>query len=110
MRATDTFRHPVYRHNCAQCIAMKYSALFPGEDVMARFQGCAAGRAEGGLCGALYAMMCAYPEKSEQLKARFAEQTRGLTTCKELKGVGGVPCHTCVNIVDDMMEKLAENH
>ena len=106
MRARDTFRHPAYRHNCAQCIAMKYRSLYPGEDVMSRFQNSAGGRAEGGLCGALYAMLTAYPERAEELKSRFAEQTHGLTTCRELKGVGGVACQTCVDIVDDMMESL----
>ncbi|MBQ3634802.1 MAG: hypothetical protein II951_04205 [Bacteroidales bacterium] len=110
MKATDTFRHPAYRHNCAQALAFKYHAdlgLSP-EQALEKFADLAAGRAPGGLCGALFAAQQILPSKADEVTKAFADKTDGYLTCKALKGEGRVPCPLCVDLADSVVERLKE--
>lgn len=106
MKASETFHHPVYKHNCAQAIAAKYQRLFADPDVVAKMQANGGGRAEGGLCGALYAAMQAMPDKAEEIKTAFANQASGDVTCKALKQNGRVACTRCIDIADEVLASL----
>lgn len=109
MKATDTFRTPPYRHNCAQAVAYKYCGLMglDAEQALARFAECGTGRAPGGMCGALYAAMQARPDKAELILELFKERTGGFVSCADIKGLGRVPCPECVSAADDILASMA---
>lgn len=107
MKASETFHHPEHKHNCAQAIANKWIALYYDPEVVAKMQAFGGGRAEGGLCGALYAARQALPGKADDISAAFAAETGGDTTCKLLKQNGKVPCARCIDIADNILEQLA---
>lgn len=110
MKCTDTFRTPPFRHNCAQAVAYKYAALFgvTPEEALGRFADCAAGRAPGGLCGALFAAREAMPDKAQAIELEFKKVTNGFTSCADIKGLSGTPCPVCVDTIDAILERLAD--
>ncbi len=109
MKCTDTFRTPPFRHNCAQAVVYKYAAKLglTQDEALERFAGFAAGRAPGGLCGALYAARCIAPDEADKVEAEFKKTTNGFLTCADIKGRSGTPCLVCVMAIDEILEKLA---
>lgn len=71
MKATDTFRHPAYRHNCAQAIANKWKYCYADKNIMETYKPYVGGRAPEGYCGAIFAAMQACPEAAEKNKRRI---------------------------------------
>ena len=110
MNCTDTFRTPPYRHNCAQAVAYKYASLLgiSPEEALERFATCAAGRAPGGLCGALYAAQQLAPSQSDAIRERFAQVTGGHLACSDIKGLSGTPCPVCVDTIDKILASLCQ--
>lgn len=107
MKASETFRHPVYRHNCAQCIVYKWNKLFENNaQFIEASQGYGVGRAPEGMCGALYAAINALPNHKDEILSDFKAKN-GALTCKELKQELGVPCPTCVDVADELIEKYS---
>lgn len=108
MKCTDTFRTPPYRHNCAQAIVYKYAALLgiTPDEALERFAGYAAGRAPGGLCGALFAAKQLIPDRAQEIEDEFKKATSGYLTCADIKGQSGTPCPVCVATIDSILEKL----
>lgn len=108
-KATDTFRTSPYLHNCAQAVAFKYRDALGADEkqVLARFANCGSGRAEGGVCGALYAALAVRPDAADEVTRRFKEKTQGYTTCLEIKRLSGVPCPVCVQAADDILASLS---
>jgi hypothetical protein len=108
IKATDTFHHPQHRHNCAQAIANKwhsYLGLPPSiVDDMKAFGG---GRSPEGMCGALYAGLELLPlaDSKKQMLDEFKNIT-GQTKCRDLKCDKKVSCQQCVDIADQIIEKL----
>ena len=108
MRASDTYRHPDFLHNCSQALAFKFASLYPDPDnVLQRFASTGAGRAPGGMCGALYAAIQAFPDAKDVIVSRFAESTSGCTTCRDIKSIAAVPCKRCIDIAEDIIADLA---
>lgn len=107
-KCVDTFRKPPYRHNCAQAVAFRYApfARMSHEEAAAKFEGYAAGRAPGGLCGALFTAECFMPDKVKEIEAAFAKVTDGRLTCREIKGANPVLCPVCVDTIDQVMEQI----
>ena len=107
MKASDTFRHPEYKHNCAQCIVYKWNALFADNGQFAEAaKSHGAGRAPEGLCGALFAAASAVPNHRDEIIEEFKAKN-GATTCMELKVTLNVPCKQCIDVADDLVEKYA---
>lgn len=105
MKPSMTFHNPQYGHNCAQAVAYKNVRLFPDESVVAEYKAYGGGRAEGGVCGALYAAMQALPEKADEIKARFTERV-GDWRCKEIKQRMQTPCAECCDIADEVLNAV----
>ncbi len=105
MKASDTYRVPPFRYNCAQAIAAKYASKYgiSKDEAIARFATCAAGGAPGGLCGALYAAQQADPANADAAANTFAAHTGGHLTCRDLKTIAHVPCKTCIDIADQIL-------
>ena len=107
MKASETFRHPDYRHNCAQCIVYKWNKYFANNpQFVEASSGYGLGRAPEGMCGALYAAINALPNHKDEILSAFKAKN-GAPTCKKLKQELGVPCPTCVDVADDLIEKYS---
>lgn len=79
-------------HNCAQAVV----EIAGRPDLVAPMANCGGGRAEGGLCGALWGALAVTPEKNhEAIRAEF-ERLAGSTRCREIKGTAKTPCRDCV--------------
>lgn len=104
-KAIDTFRTSPWVHNCAQAVAFKWAKLYASPDtIVANLAGSAAGRAEGGICGALYAATLALPQHKDDIINDFRQQV-GYTTCRDIKLYSHTPCPNCVDLADQLVEK-----
>ncbi len=64
------------------------------------------GRAEDGLCGALYAAKTLLndPEKTELLKKEFSVKA-GSVKCREIMKLKKLPCADCVDLAAQIVDK-----
>lgn len=106
MAATDTFRTPPFRHNCAQAVANQWQNLFQSPDIVADYEPFVAGNAPGGLCGALYAATQAVPDHAEEITEEF-RSVAGACKCREIKGTTRFPCKECVALGDRLVAKYS---
>ena len=91
-KTAEVFHQPPHSWNCAQSVA----AISGRPEVIEQLRACGGGRAEGGLCGALYAALLLTPEsKHDAIRAEFAQRA-GALTCKEIKSGNKTPCDECV--------------
>ena len=100
--ALETFRNP---YSCAQTV---YKAFKPeaSESEMEELKASSGGRAEGGVCGALYAARKLVPaERREELDAFFLEHVGDLR-CREIKAKFHTPCRDCVRIAAKGVDKF----
>jgi len=104
MKATDTFHHPDFNHNCAQAVAYHWKELYPDTSVVEKYVEYGGGRAPQGKCGALFAAMNASPDHAQEIEQEFFQQV-GATTCREIKTVSKTPCLRCVEVADLLVEK-----
>ncbi len=112
MKAEDYFHKPPYDYNCAQAILKAYQKKFNiPENLIEEFKANGGGRAEDGICGALYSALYLMRQNPEELKAiqnKFIKQI-GSPYCKTIKQNNNTPCLKCVNtaffIVKDILLK-----
>lgn len=108
MKASETFHNPAFDHNCAQAVAYKWANRYSNPNtIVGEMKANGGGRAENGLCGALYAAIKAYPEKAEEIKQRFKAKV-GDITCKEIKANAKTSCPLCVDIADEILSELIQ--
>lgn len=89
-------------HNCAQAVAEGAGR----KEMVADLAACGGGRAPGGLCGALYALLLLAPESEHQnLKEAFKKEAGALTCC-EIKSQKLYPCSECVRTASALSEKF----
>jgi hypothetical protein len=107
MKKTAGEYYRARKGNCAQAVAFAWGAKHPGgPDAEKAFAGCGAGRAPGGLCGALHAACAlAGAAAEEPIKRAFAERTGGLLTCKEIRAARALPCNGCVELAAELLER-----
>lgn len=106
-RASSFFHTAPYQFNCAQAIlkAWQKKNHYSDEDLEVFFRSKGGGRAEGGVCGALWAaqqMLSSTPEVCEELTKEF-EAKVGAKTCQQLKGRCGRSCIELVEITEDLL-------
>jgi len=79
------YYHGKENYNCAQAVMKACCALCSEEDI-SRLTGMGGGRAEGGLCGALYAAnkLLSGEDKKKMLVDKFREAA-GSEKCREIK-------------------------
>lgn len=104
MKATDTFRTPPYKHNCAQAVAYRWQRLYKDKNIVASYTPYVGGRAPEGLCGALYAAMQACPNNAADIATEFANRC-GAIRCRDIKSAKRIPCERCVDVADRLIEK-----
>lgn len=105
-KATDTFRKQPWCHNCAQAVANKWCQLYSNpQTILTDLSMAAGGKAEGGICGALFAAQKALPQYADELTDEFRERV-GATTCAEIKRIAKTPCPACVDIADNLVDEF----
>ncbi|WP_025842651.1 C-GCAxxG-C-C family (seleno)protein [Porphyromonas gingivicanis] len=108
-KAVEYFHAGPNNWNCAQSIVKSFQAEsnMSDEDIELTYRSKGGGRAEGGLCGAVYAAKQMLGEDSPEAQALQEEfrQQWGALTCKELKAEKRVPCTDTVGLADQLLEK-----
>lgn len=101
--------HGKERYNCAQAILAAYKTkLNVACDVITEYKSYGGGRAEGGLCGALFAGLFLLKDDTaaqDKLKAHFKEQA-GSLTCKQVRKSNKISCAECVATTAGFLEEL----
>lgn len=99
--------HGKDRYNCAQAILkafQKHNKLT--DDEISRYSLSGGGKAEGGLCGALYAakLQLANAEEKTALEISFMDKAKYLT-CKEIKTNKTLSCVQCVETAAEILKE-----
>lgn len=105
--ATKFFRGEE-RYNCAQAILKGFQEKYQvPQEIIDAFKSYGGGRAEGGLCGALFAAKHLLKNKnvSQEIEKRFQEITGG-THCKVIRKLNRVPCAGCVKAAEELLNAL----
>jgi hypothetical protein len=93
--ALDRFRKPPERLNCAQAVFAAFGDH--GEGARERYAGLGGGRAEGGVCGALYAAKSLVREPAAQTRVERAfVAAAGSPSCRDIRALKQLSCHNCV--------------
>ena len=109
MKASD-FYHGAEKYNCAQAVFRAFRDKYNLTDdfiELQKKQG--SGRADGGLCGALYAvhLLIRDNNKIEAADKIFIEKA-GSAICKEIRNLKLLKCHGCVDLAADILNQLDE--
>ncbi|MDY6121572.1 MAG: C-GCAxxG-C-C family (seleno)protein [Porphyromonas sp.] len=105
-KAEEFFHNKPNNWNCCQSVLKRFQNEINLDDeaIELHYRPCGGGRAEGGLCGALYAaeeLMKKYELPS--LKDSFRQVAGGLT-CRELKTELKYPCVEAVRLAERLVE------
>jgi hypothetical protein len=95
------------RLNCAQSIlrAFQEHRNIP-EDVILQAKQLGGGRAEDGLCGALYTALQLVDDPAERQRMREAfTASAGSDKCREIRRAAQVPCVECVKIAAGLVHQ-----
>lgn len=104
-KATHTFHHPHYAHNCAQAITHKWHKLFNRSDALvAQGKAWGGGRAPEGICGAMYAGLQLVADYQKKTFAEQFIQQAGHAQCKIIRRQGVTSCVQCVEIADLLLD------
>lgn len=110
--ASDYFHLMPYNWNCAQSIQKSAQSLtgLTDEHIELRYRSKGGGRAEGGLCGAIYAVRDVVGQDTgtaDALTEVFAQRVGG-TTCAALKGKCGRSCAELVEVAEEILKEHIE--
>lgn len=108
-KAAGYFHQTPHNWNCAQSIhkAAQGRTGLSDEQIELSYRPKGGGRAEGGLCGAIYAVRSIIGEGSqaaEDATEEFRQTTSGLT-CAELKGRCGRSCQELVAVAEQILQR-----
>ncbi len=92
-------------YNCAQAVIAAWNELYGTDHDVVFHQQHGGGRAEDGLCGALYAALQISPEHEEALKKVFADKA-GALKCRQIRQAGAFSCKDCVMLAASTLESL----
>lgn len=104
--------HGEENYNCAQAVLKAFQEHNKlTDDEIAQHMSSGGGRAEGGLCGALYAakLHLDSPEDKAGLEKSFVDKAKYIT-CKEIKRNRTLSCVQCVEAAAELLkERLDKN-
>lgn len=93
--------------NCAQAILKAYQKDFDITDQqIIEYKKFGGGKAEGGLCGALFAAkkLIRNEDISNHTEQHFLK-TAGATTCREILSLKQLSCHKCVETIAQSLDE-----
>ena len=107
-KSSPHFHTPPEKLNCAQAVLKGFQQEFSiADQEIEDYRAWGGGRAEGGMCGALFAAERLLRQAG---KASVAAEFAGLagdTGCVNIKK-GKFPCVDCVRVADELVEKRME--
>ena len=105
-----SFHFGVDKYNCAQAVLKTFQGSHSvSDEAIVEFKAFGGGKAEDGLCGALYAAICLMEhddEKIEKLKDEFLEMA-GSLKCREIRSLGKLSCKKCVSASAVLLNRLS---
>lgn len=105
-KALSHFRRAPERYNCAQSViksAEKHFDISHADIEEMRASG--SGRADGGLCGALYAAKTLMTDETCKENAReYFRRHAGSINCREIRAEGRMSCRDCVAKAAELAE------
>ncbi len=105
-KRASVFFHAEEGYNCAQAVLKAFQTEHSiSQQKIDEYSAYGGGRAEDGLCGALYAAKSLLndPVKTELLKNKFLEKAGGIT-CEKILELKKLPCPDCVNLAAGIVE------
>lgn len=105
MKASNYFHGPE-RYNCAQAVLKAFQEKYNiPEGTILEYAKFGAGRADKGLCGALFALhhIVETPEQIAAVNSDF-EKYAGSIKCKEIKKLNRLSCKGCVNLSIEILK------
>ena len=107
--------HTEHLGNCAQSVAFAYLKAKNKTDeeiqeALDFFKSCGGGRAENGLCGALFTAKFFAKEKAQAVEDFFKKQASGKIHCKEIRGMKIIPCTTCVTLALEALQSAEKQN
>ncbi len=102
--------HGKEKYNCAQAILKAFQEHNNlTDDEIARHKSSGGGKAEGGLCGALYAAKLHLDnvEDKASLEKSFVDKAQ-YTTCKEIKKNKTLSCVECVETAAELLTRIMD--
>ncbi len=106
VRAKELFHNKENNWNCAQAIIKSRQDILniSDENIELHYRSKGGGRADNGICGAIYAATKLMSEEEAKSFIEQAEKDLGAITCKGLKAELKIPCPSIVNYVDEKLE------
>ena len=101
--------HAKHLGNCAMSVAAAWLNAHQGDmSEVESFRSCGGGRAEGGLCGALYAALQYCPAQKDKITEEFRKRCNG-TLCSELRPSKNHTCNDRVGVAAEILDELEES-
>lgn len=98
-RLAENYFHGAEGYNCCQAILKTFEKKYSVDERLLREgQKYGGGRAEGGECGALYALKLVKEERYKEIKENLEKEV-GSAKCKEIRGKGLISCKGCVKFI-----------
>ncbi|MCK4887217.1 MAG: C-GCAxxG-C-C family protein [Planctomycetes bacterium] len=100
--------HGKERYNCAQAVLKGFEESHNvQQEKIDEFKAFGGGRADGGLCGALFAAKALAKDSTdaEKIEAEFIELA-GALKCKEIRKIAKLPCKECVFTAASLLKKI----
>lgn len=106
------YYHGAERYNCAQAVLKSTEKHQDVDDaLLAEFKSYGGGRAEDGLCGALFAAKHSVNDESFKHEARaFFTKNAGSIKCKEIRKNGKMSCKDCVAAAAELADAQLNNN
>jgi len=105
-KASDYF-HNEDSYNCAQAILKNFQLEYSiSQEMIDSYSDYGGGRAENGLCGALYAAknLLNDPKKTELIKEEFSDKA-GSINCRKIMKLKKLPCADCVDLAAQIVDE-----
>jgi hypothetical protein len=112
MKAQEALQHfrGKEKYNCAQAVlkAFQHEAGIP-EGAVKAASGAGGGKAEGGLCGALFAASVILGKKeTNDVQEAFAQKA-GSVLCKQIRSLKRISCRDCVSLSAQLTQRRMED-
>ncbi len=110
IKSVEYFHKKPDNLNCAQSILKGFQQEFEiSDETIESFRPFGGGRAEGGLCGAIYAANYLMRKKGlESLNEAFVKKAV-YEKCRDIKQNKTCSCEECIRITDELIELKIEN-
>jgi len=100
--------HGKERYNCAQAVLRGFQESHNAtQEKIDEFKAFGGGRAQGGLCGALFAAKTLAKDSTdaERIEAEFVELA-GALKCREIRKIAKLSCKECVFTAASLLAKV----